>query len=97
LAIGAPYGIRTRTSEALQAAKRRGVKLGRTGKHRAKENKAAADAQAKALEPTIRGLRAAGITSVRAIAAELNKRKVPTARDGEWHATSVVRLLARQG
>jgi hypothetical protein len=73
------------------------VKLGKTGKQRAKENKAAADAHAKALEPTIRELRAAGITSVRAIAAELNDRKVPTARGGEWHATSIARLLARLG
>jgi len=89
--------IAARTSEALQAAKRRGVKLGKTGKQRAKENKVAADAHAKALEPTIRELRAAGITSVRAIAAELNNRKVPTARGGEWHATSVARLLARLG
>jgi DNA invertase Pin-like site-specific DNA recombinase len=89
--------IAARTSEALQAAKRRGVKLGKTGKQRAKENKAAADAQAKAVEPTIRELRAAGITSVRAIAAALNERKVPTARGGKWHATSAVRLLARLG
>jgi DNA invertase Pin-like site-specific DNA recombinase len=89
--------IAARTSEALQAAKRRGVKLGKTGKQRAKENKASAEAQAKSLEPIIRELRAAGITSVRAIAAELNDRKVPTARGGEWHATSVVRLLARLG
>jgi DNA invertase Pin-like site-specific DNA recombinase len=89
--------IAARTSEALQAAKRRGVKLGKTGKQRAKENRVAADAHAKALGPTIRELRAAGIISVRAIAAELNDREVPTARGGEWHATSVVRLLGRLG
>ena len=89
--------IAARTSEALQAAKRRGVKLGKTGKQRAKANKAAAEAQAKALAPIIRELRAAGITSVRAIAAELNERKVVTARGGEWHPTSVARLLARLG
>lgn len=87
--------IAARTSEALQAAKRRGAKLGRTGKQRAKENKAAANAHAKALAPTIREFRANGITSVRAIAAALNDRKVPTARGGGWHATSVARLLAR--
>jgi hypothetical protein len=92
---------RNRDCENLQRAtryfKRRGVKLGKTGKQRAKENKAAADAHAKALGPTIRELCAAGITSVRAIAAELNDRKVPTVRGGEWHATSVARLLARLG
>jgi DNA invertase Pin-like site-specific DNA recombinase len=89
--------IATRTSEALQAAKRRGVKLGRTGKVRAKENKAAANAQARALSPIVRELRAAGITSVRAIAAELNRRAVPTAKGGVWHPTSVARMLARIG
>jgi hypothetical protein len=70
--------------------------LGKTGRQRAKENKAA-NAQAKALAPTIRELRVAGVTSVCAIAAELNDRMVPTARGGEWHATSVARLLARSG
>jgi DNA invertase Pin-like site-specific DNA recombinase len=87
--------ISARTSEALQAAKRRGIKLGTTGKKRAKENMAAVGAHAEALAPTIRALRASGITSVRAIAAELNSRKVPTARGGKRHATSVARLLAR--
>src|SRR4029453_11923101 len=48
-----------------------------------------ADAHAKVLEPTIREFRAQGIRSVRAIAAELNDRKAPTAKGGEWHATSV--------
>jgi DNA invertase Pin-like site-specific DNA recombinase len=89
--------IASRTREALQAAKRRGVKLGKTGRLRAKENKAAASAQAKALLPLVRELRAAGVTSVRAIAAELNRRAVPTAKGGEWHPTSVARVLARIG
>jgi DNA invertase Pin-like site-specific DNA recombinase len=87
--------IATRTSEALQAAKRRGIKLGRTGRLRAKENKPAADALAKNLAPVIRELKASGITSVRAIAAELNKRAIPTARGAAWHPTSVGRLLSR--
>ena len=87
--------IAARTSEALQAAKRRGVKLGKTGKQRARENKAEADTRAKVLAPAIRELRAEGITSVRAIAAELNRRNVPTARGGAWHPTSVARLLDR--
>ena len=89
--------IASRTRDALQAAKRRGVKLGKTGRQRAKENKAAADAHAATLAPLIRELRADGITTVRAVAAELNRRAVPTPRGGAWHPTSVARLLARVG
>jgi hypothetical protein len=83
--------------EPPAVTRKRGLKLGKIGKRRARENKAAADAHAKALEPTIREVRATGITSVRTIAAELNDRKVPTARGRKWHATSVARLLARLG
>ncbi len=89
--------IASRTREALQAAKRRGVKLGKTGRIRARENKAAAKAHAAKLAPLVRQLAAAGITSVRAVAEELNRRKVPTPRGGEWHPTSAARLLARLG
>jgi DNA invertase Pin-like site-specific DNA recombinase len=87
--------IATRTKDALQAAKLRGKKLGRTGKLRAKVNKAAAKARAVDLKPLLGELEAEGITSVRAIAAELNRRGVPTAAGGAWHPTSVARLLAR--
>jgi DNA invertase Pin-like site-specific DNA recombinase len=69
--------ISARTSEALQAAKRRGVKLGKTGKMRAVENKAAAEARAKAMSALIAELRSAGVASVRAIALELNRRGIP--------------------
>jgi DNA invertase Pin-like site-specific DNA recombinase len=89
--------IASRTSDALQAAKRRGVRLGRTGGIRARENKAAADAHAQALLPVLKELQEEGITSVRAVADALNSRKVPTARGGEWHPTTVARLLARLG
>jgi len=87
--------ISARTSEALQAAKRRGVKLGKTGKALARRNKTAAAARAKALQPILGDLKAAGITSVRAIAVELNRRGVETATGAAWHPTSVARLLAR--
>jgi Recombinase len=58
-------------------------------------NKRGADLHAKSLDLTIRQLRAAGHTTVRAISAELTRRKVPTARGGNWHPTTVQRLLAR--
>jgi len=89
--------IAARTSEALQAAKRRGVKLGVHGKRLAAENKAKADARAAALRPLLRELRAAGIISVRAVTSALNERGIPSARGGKWSATPVARLLRRVG
>jgi hypothetical protein len=46
--------------------------------------------------PTIAELQAAGVTSLRAIAAALNERGIPTARgSGPWYHAQVRRLLAR--
>jgi hypothetical protein len=46
----------------------------------------------------IADLRAAGVTSLRAIAAALNERHAKTPRsDGEWQAMQVSRVLARLG
>jgi DNA invertase Pin-like site-specific DNA recombinase len=82
--------IAARTKAALQAAKKRGTKLGR-----AAENKTAAETFARKLRPVIRELRKEGVTTVRGIAEELNKRGVETPRGGRWHATSVERVLGR--
>jgi DNA invertase Pin-like site-specific DNA recombinase len=97
--------ISARTKAALKAAKRRGVKLGGdrgvipTAKVRAKATailEARADARAADIMPTIAALQAAGATSLRAIAAGLNERGIPTARgDGEWSAVQVKRVLDR--
>jgi hypothetical protein len=58
--------------------------------------KLAADMRATALASTILELRAAGFITLAAIAEELNRRQVPTARGGKkWHLTTVSRLLAR--
>jgi hypothetical protein len=46
--------------------------------------------------PTIKALQEAGATSLRAIAAGLNAKNIPTSRgDGEWTATQVMRVLGR--
>ena len=58
-------------------------------------NKQAADARAKALASTIRALQARDLVSFSAIAHELNEREIPTARGGNWHPSSVSRLLRR--
>jgi hypothetical protein len=64
-------------------------KLGNAG------NKAAADRFAQNVAPVIRDIRASGITSLRAIAAALNARGIPTARGGQWNATQVMSVLRR--
>ena len=61
-----------------------------------KASTARANAHAAELAPTIEALRAAGITTLRGIAAALNERNIPTARGmGKWEATKVRRVLAR--
>jgi DNA invertase Pin-like site-specific DNA recombinase len=98
--------ISKRTRDALAAARKRGKKLGgyRAGaKLTAKARKAANDANARIaaeraadLAPVIADLRAGGATSLRAIAAGLNQRGIPTARNGAWTATQVMRVIERQ-
>jgi hypothetical protein len=60
-------------------------------------NKRAADSRARALASTLRGLRAAGFISRQALADELNRRGILTARGGRWQYTTVVRMLTRLG
>jgi DNA invertase Pin-like site-specific DNA recombinase len=97
--------ISKRTKDALAAAKRRGVKLGGdrgvapTAKMRAKGKavlQARANSRAADIAPAIAELQAAGARSLRAIAAGLNDRSIPTARgSGEWTAVQVMRVLER--
>ncbi|WP_051044587.1 recombinase-like helix-turn-helix domain-containing protein [Methylobacterium sp. B1] len=57
--------------------------------------KADADAFARNILPVIESIRRQGITTLAAIAGELNTRRVATARGGEWQAMTVRRILAR--
>lgn len=91
------FKISERTRKALQAAKKRGVKLGKNGKKLAAQNRRKADQFASNLCPLIRQLQSTGVTTVRAIAAELNRRKIPTYHDARWHKTTVHNLLRRMG
>jgi DNA invertase Pin-like site-specific DNA recombinase len=99
--------IGERTKAALAAAKARGVKLGNPNSARALRGKqvgnkeavasikAHAQERAENLRAIVADVRGEGHTSVRDIAAELNRRAILTPRGREWHATSVVRLLDR--
>jgi DNA invertase Pin-like site-specific DNA recombinase len=86
--------IGERTKAALAAAKHRGVRLGVTGAERAKRYKAEAHARAVELAPSLSDLKKQGL-SLRAIAAELTNRRVPTPRGGAWHPQLVARVLER--
>jgi DNA invertase Pin-like site-specific DNA recombinase len=88
--------ISENTKLALQAAKKRGVLLGKYGNTLALQNKKKADAFAKKLQPLILKLNAERICSTRKIASELNRLNIPTFRTGgRWHRTSVYNLLSR--
>jgi DNA invertase Pin-like site-specific DNA recombinase len=93
--------ISERTRAALARAKDKGVVLGnRTNlAEAAAKGSAATRQQAEAfaanLIPLIRQLQASGIKTMRALASELNARRVQTVRGGMWHPTTVHNLLTR--
>src|SRR5580692_8132982 len=85
-----------RTKAALAAAKARGVKLGNPNGARALRGKQVGNKEAVAvvklkaqehasnLRAIVEDIRAQGITSVRKMAEELNRRAILTPRGGEW-------------
>jgi DNA invertase Pin-like site-specific DNA recombinase len=87
--------ISSRTKVALQAAKQRGVRLGRTGAEiLAPKYRTEALDRAKELEPVIREMRGKGY-SMRRMATELTKRRVKTPRGGAWHPQTVKMVMQR--
>jgi len=96
--------IASRTKAALQAAKKRGQKLGgnrnvvmsdATREAGRAARTAKANGRANDLAPIIAELKAAGVTSYGALARALNERGIPTARGGEWSPMQVSRVLAK--
>lgn len=83
------------TKVALAAAKARGVKLGRNGADKlAPKYRAEAKARAEQLAPVIREMQQRGY-SIRGMAVELDRRKIPTASGGAWHPQTVSRMIER--
>lgn len=88
--------IAERTRAALQAAKARGIHLGRNGAERlAPTYRAQAVERAQAMLPVLDEIRASGATSLRAIAEGLNARGIRTAQGGKFSAMQVKRVLER--
>jgi DNA invertase Pin-like site-specific DNA recombinase len=83
--------ISERTKAAMKQAKARGVRIGGL-RSKGVELQQEAQDRAEALRPIFTEL--AG-KSARAIAAELNERKVPTPNGGPWYAATVIRVQRR--
>ena len=92
--------IKARTRAALAAKRRRGERSGQVpyGARLGGDGRTLVDDPGeRALMTEVRALRSAG-WSLRAIAAELTRRKVPTKRGGpSWQASSVARLAKGVG
>jgi hypothetical protein len=54
-----------------------------------------ADRFAGEMTPLIESIRSGGARTLAAVAAELNRRGIRTARGGAWHAKSVRNILRR--
>jgi DNA invertase Pin-like site-specific DNA recombinase len=87
--------ISARTKAALAAAKARGVKLGTHGPILAAERKREASEFAESLVGIIGEIRSQGVTTIRGIRDELNRREVRSASGGGWHIPTVYRLMVR--
>lgn len=92
--------IGVRTKAGLAAAKARGVVLGnRTNLPEAREKaisvlKEKADRFAAKVRPPVERMISCGMTYAE-IAQEMNEQHTPTARGGEWSATSISRIVSR--
>lgn len=93
--------ISTRTKAALAAKKAQGVRLGNpTNLGEASKAGGASTAREAAafasnVLPVIESIKATGKESLRAIADELNARRVETVRGGNWSAMQVKRVMER--
>lgn len=99
--------ISERTIAAMAAAKARGQTFGnpngaaalhaagKGNRDAVRAIKGKADAFAADLSDTLADVRAAGHTTLKAQAQELNRRGIKTARGGRWHASSVANLHKR--
>jgi DNA invertase Pin-like site-specific DNA recombinase len=90
--------ISTRTKSALEAAKRRGVRLGNPVIQRAvvksaESRRTACLEQYSRLAPTIRELQAQGVVRLQDLAHQLNLRGIKTSRGCQFTPTQVHRIL----
>jgi hypothetical protein len=85
------YNHREQTRAGLAAAKARGVIIGGL-RDKGRELQAEAEARAETLRPVFAELTN---LSLRALARELNRRKIPTATGRPWSAVTVTKVRQR--
>jgi DNA invertase Pin-like site-specific DNA recombinase len=86
--------ISSTTKSALQAAKRRGVKLGKNGATLAIENKKKSLEFVNKTKPMIKKIIDEGFVTIQAITNQLNQRKIqPFRKSSKWHKSTVHKLL----
>lgn len=94
--------ISQRTKAALDALKRRGVKLGSPSptigsRQGNKSKQKIADDYARNVQPIIKDIQDSGATTLREIARALQKRGVKTPRGGDaWHPSQVSNVMGRK-
>jgi DNA invertase Pin-like site-specific DNA recombinase len=86
--------ISERTKAGLAAAKARGKRIGEPNPSTVARREEAVR-RAEVLRPVFAELQAAGISSSRAIADELNRRGIPTPLGGKWRSVQVLRVCER--
>ena len=95
--------ISERTTAALSARKAQGARLGNrrnigeAGEIGRRTLKAEAERFATNVMPIVRLIQQSGVTSLGGIAETLNNRRIPTARGGRWHVSTVMNLMRRSG
>jgi len=86
--------ISERTKAALQAAKQRGIVLGKTGAALAERNIQAANSFARSVKDMLVDLRDSGMT-YKEIADDMNDKRIPSFTGGKWHGMTVKRAYSR--
>lgn len=88
--------VSERTTAALKQAKKNGVKLGTTGKDRARENKDKAQEHAEKVRPFILEAQKAGFQSYSRIAEYLHSYNIKCSHGSNiWYASTVKRVMER--
>ena len=87
------YAHGLKVSHGMEAARRKGKKIGENGKKLAVANKEKAMQFAAGMAPLVRQLQSAGYVTVKQLADQLNSLGIPSPGNGKWHASNMFKVL----